>query len=559
MAEKRLSDLLKDLGGCRVSSTLDPVVTSICYDTRKEIGPGCLFVCIKGAKNDSHEFAAEAASKGAVAVIAQHEVDVPEGCVAVITPDTRRALALISAAFFDYPAKKLTTIALTGTKGKSTTSYMIKSILEKSGRKCGVIGTIGVAYGDTHIDLGNSTPESYIIHENFARMVEAGCDSVVMEVSSQGLMQNRVYGIDYDCAVFLNLEQDHIGEGEHSCFEEYLYCKSILFRSCKHAIFAVGDRHLFDVLAAAGIKDRVLASADGAVEGSDADPRERFKIWDEKFDITKISTLTADDCEGFGVEGGANMQAGTPSESMTSQAERKLFKKCTFAKDLKFTKKKEHGTLKLGIDFKVDLASGEEAEMSLNIPGRYNVANAAAAIAVTSYLGAGAEAMREAFLSFSVCGRLEPVHVSDEFTLYIDYAHNAMALENVLLTLRAYNPGRLVCLFGCGGNRSKERRYTMGEVSSRLADLSVVTSDNPRFEKPADIIDDILVGVRKEKGEYIVIENRREAIDYVIKNGRPGDIVLLAGKGNEDYQEICGVKHPFDERVVIRELLEGAR
>ena len=561
MAEKRLSDLLKDLGGCRVSSTLDPVVTSICYDTRKEIGPGCLFVCIRGAKNDSHEFAAEAAAKGAVAVIAQHEVDVPENCVAVITPDTRRALALISAAFFDYPEKKLTTIALTGTKGKSTTSYMIKSILEKSGRKCGVIGTIGVAYGDTHIDLGNSTPESYIIHENFARMVEAGCDSVVMEVSSQGLMQNRVYGIDYDCAVFLNLEQDHIGEGEHSCFEEYLYCKSILFRSCRHAFFAVGDRHLADILEAADIKDRLPGMADQGSSGED-DPRARFKVWDEKFDINKFSTLTADDCEGFGVEGGANteeamLQSADPAAAAkTSAEERGFFKKCTFAKNLKFTKKKEDGTLKLGIDFKVDLASGEEAEMSLNIPGRYNVANAAAAIAVTSYLGAGAEAMREAFLSFSVCGRLEPVHVSDEFTLYIDYAHNAMALENVLLTLRAYNPGRLVCLFGCGGNRSKERRYTMGEVSSRLADLSVVTSDNPRFEKPADIIDDILVGVRKEKGEYIVIENRREAIDYVIKNGRPGDIVLLAGKGNEDYQEICGVKHPFDERVVIAELMQ---
>lgn len=561
MAEKLLSDLLKDLRGCRVSSTLDPVVTSICYDTRKEIGPGCLFVCIKGAKNDSHEFAAEAAAKGAVAVIAEHEVDVPESCVLVVTPDTRRALALISAAFFDYPARKLTTIALTGTKGKSTTSYMIKSILEKAGRKCGVIGTIGVAYGDTHIDLGNSTPESYIIHENFARMVEAGCDSVVMEVSSQGLMQNRVYGIDYDCAVFLNLEQDHIGEGEHSCFEEYLYCKSILFRSCRHAFFAVGDRHLADILEAADIKDRLPGMA-GQGSSGEEDPRERFKVWDEKFDVTKVSTLTADDCEGFGVEGGANteeamLQSADPAAAAkTSAEERGFFKKCTFAKDLKFTKKKEDGTLKLGIDFKVDLASGEEEEMSLNIPGRYNVANAAAAIAVTSYLGAGAEAMREAFLSFSVCGRLEPVHVSDEFTLYIDYAHNAMALENVLLTLRAYDPGRLVCLFGCGGNRSKERRYTMGEVSSRLADLSVVTSDNPRFEKPADIIEDILVGVRKDKGEYIVIENRREAIDYVIKNGRPGDIILLAGKGNEDYQEICGVKHPFDERVVIAELMQ---
>lgn len=536
---KVLSELIKGLEVTHISSREDPVVTSVCYDTRKEIGPGCLFICIRGAKNDSHEFAGEAAKKGASVIIAEHGVDVPGECVVVVTPDTRRALALVSAAFFDHPARKLTTIALTGTKGKSTTSYMIRDILERSGRKCGVIGTIGVAYGDTKTAIGNSTPESYIIHECFAKMVEAGCDSVVMEVSSQGLMQNRVYGIDYDVAVFLNLEQDHIGEGEHTCFEEYLYCKSILFRSCKHAIFATGDRHLPDILEAAGIKEGEYF-------------RERFKQWDEKFNITKKSTLTADDMEGFAVEGGANIEEA----GLTNRSDfRDLFRKCTYARDLKFTKKKENGTLKLGIDFYVDLANKETAQVSLNVPGRYNVANAAAAIAVTSYLGCGAEAFNEALTDFSVCGRLEPVHVSDEFTLYIDYAHNAMALENVLLTLRAYDPGRLVCLFGCGGNRSKERRYTMGEVSSRLADLSVVTSDNPRFEKPSDIIDDILVGVKKDKGEYIVIENRREAIDYVIKNGRPGDIILLAGKGNEDYQEICGTKYPFDERVVIAELM----
>ncbi len=551
---KKLSEMIRGLTVTSISSQEDPVVTSVCYDTRKEIGPGCLFICIKGAKNDSHEFAAEAASKGACAVIAEHDVEVPDGCVVVVTPDTRRALALVSAAFFDHPADKLTTIALTGTKGKSTTSYMIKSILEKSGRKCVVIGTIGIAYGDKKVAIGNSTPESYIIHEYFSKMVEAGCDSVVMEVSSQGLMQNRVYGINYDCAVFLNLEQDHIGEGEHSCLEEYLYCKSILFRSCKHAFFATGDRHLADILEAADIKGGAYS-------------RERFEKWDEKFDITQKSTLTYDDMEGFAVEGGANIEEAqeikeekdrASSSKAGEPADKKgIFGKCTYAHDLKFTKKKENGTLKLGIDFIVSLAGGGQENVSLNIPGRYNVANAAAAIAVTSYLGCKADAFRAALVDFSVCGRLEPVHVSDEFTLYIDYAHNAMALENVLLTLRAYDPGRLVCLFGCGGNRSKERRYTMGEVSSRLADLSVVTSDNPRFEKPADIIEDILVGVKKDKGEYIVIENRREAIDYVIKNGRPGDIILLAGKGNEDYQEICGTKYPFDERVVIAELMQG--
>jgi len=557
---KKLSELIKGLEVRSISSDEDPVVTSLCYDTRKEIGQGSLFVCIKGTKNDSHEFAAEAAKKGACAIIAERDVEVPEGCVVVITPDTRRALALISAAFFDHPAEKLTTIALTGTKGKSTTSYMIRDILEKSGHKCGVIGTIGIVYADQKVAIGNSTPESYIIHEHFAKMVEAGCDSVVMEVSSQGLMQNRVYGIDFDCAVFLNLEQDHIGEGEHSCMEEYLYCKSILFRSCRHAFFATGDKHLVDILEAADIKDGTYS-------------RERFEKWDKTFEITQKSSLTPDDMEGFCVEGGANTEEAEELEAKIKgdKAQKEAvsenraicalknfgFKKCTFAKNLTFTKKKENGSLKLGIDFTVDLRDGREVRLSLNVPGRYNVANAVAAIAVTSYLGCTEDAFKAALLSFSVCGRLEPVHVSDEFTLFIDYAHNAMALENVLLTLRAYNPGRLVCLFGCGGNRSKERRYTMGEVSSRLADLSVVTSDNPRFEKPSEIIDDILIGVKKADGKYIVIENRREAIDYVIKNGKPDDIILLAGKGNEDYQEICGKKYPFDERVVIAELMRN--
>ncbi|MCR5521017.1 MAG: UDP-N-acetylmuramoyl-L-alanyl-D-glutamate--2,6-diaminopimelate ligase [Lachnospiraceae bacterium] len=564
--EKKLSELIKSITVTSISAKEDPVVTSVCYDTRKEIGPGCLFICIKGAKNDSHDFAAEAAGKGACAIIAEHDVDVPEGCIVVVSPDTRRALALVSAAFFGNPAEKLTTIALTGTKGKSTTSYMIRDILERSGRKCGVIGTIGISYDGKQIAIGNSTPESYIIHEYFAKMVEAGCDSVVMEVSSQGLMQNRVYGINYDVAVFLNLEQDHIGEGEHSCLEEYLYCKSILFRNCKHAIFAEGDRHLKDVLEAANLSDRLDEEGKKSLGLSAGTSRERFKKWDEKFNITRNSTLTADDMEGFAVEGGANTEEarklgmGKLREVCTGSdayaEKRGAFGKCTYAHDLVFTKKKENGTLKLGIDFMIDLAVGGQENVALNVPGRYNVANAAAAIAVTSYLGCGADAFRAALVDFSVCGRLEPVHVSDEFTLYIDYAHNAMALENVLLTLRAYDPERLVCLFGCGGNRSKERRYTMGEVSSRLADLSVVTSDNPRFEKPADIIEDILVGVKKDKGEYVVIENRREAIDYVIKNGRPGDIILLAGKGNEDYQEICGKKYPFDERVVIAELMQ---
>jgi len=537
-----LKTLIDKLDVISITGDTGKIITAVCYDTRKTIEKGSLFVCIEGTKSDSHEFAAQAVEAGAVAIIAQKPVSVGGFATVIITPDTRRALALVSAAYFGNPQDKLTTIALTGTKGKSTTSYMIKDILEKAGRKCGVIGTIGSEWGDKHISTGNSTPESYIIHETFAKMVGDGCDSVVMEVSSQGLMMNRVWGINYDVAVFTNFERDHIGEGEHADMDEYLYCKSMLFRNCKHAIFNVSDKNLPRLLAAADIQTSVTKE------------RSEFTRFDERFKITKKPELTKDDTEGFFVSSQSEGDDGPDDRSKDNISG--CFTKNTFASDLKYTKEVHEGSLKLGISFKLNSPGVHDAyDVNLSIPGRYNAANAVAAISVAHYLGVGQQAVKAALSDFRVCGRLEPVHVSDEFSLFIDYAHNAMALENVLSTLRAYNPGRLVCLFGCGGNRAKDRRYTMGEVSSRMADLSIVTSDNPRYEEPAAIIDDILVGVKKGGGKYIVIENRREAIDYAIKNGRKGDIILLAGKGNEDYQEICGVKYPFDERVVIGELM----
>lgn len=527
----RLSKLIEKVDILNRSGEDDPQITGVCFDTRKPIEKGSLFICIKGARNDSHDFAAEAVRQGAVAVLAQDDVRDCESAVVIRTTNTRRALSLVSAAFFDYPARKLTTIALTGTKGKSTTAFMIRDILNAAGHRCGIIGTIGIAYGNTVLPTNNSTPESYIIQKSFADMVEAGCDFVVMEVSSQGLMQNRVYGIEFDAALFTNLEPDHIGDAEHSCFEEYLYCKSILFRNCKQAFFNVCDKHLPEILKAAGIQD------------FDAG-RENYTVYDERFDITEKSTLTKGSIEGFMVTEGEVDASGSS-----------LFDRITVAGSSEYTSTVRDGFRSLGISFDVLTAQKERFRMSLSVPGAFNVFNATAAISVCTYFGVHEEAIRVALADFSVCGRLEPVHVSEDFSLFIDYAHNAMALENVLSTLRAYKPDRLICLFGCGGNRSKDRRYSMGEVSSKMADLSVVTSDNPRYERPADIIDDILIGIKKADGKYIVIENRREAIDYVLREGRKGDIIILAGKGNEDYQEIEGVKYPFDERKVIGELL----
>lgn len=460
-------------------------ITDICYDSRKAIGKGTMFICIKGAVSDGHDFAYNASCAGATAIVAEHPVEVAEGTQLIITRDTRKALSLISAAWFGHPAKKLTTIGITGTKGKSTTTYMIRDILKEAGNKVGIIGTIGVTIGDESFATGNTTPESYLIQEYFAKMVDAGCNAVVMEVSSQGLKQSRVWGIEFDYALFTNLESDHIGTNEHASFEEYMYCKSLLFEQCKVAIANADDKHMKDVVKSS-----------------------RCKLI--TYGINNDADLKATDIRLIGEGGHMGIAYGTKGIS--------------------------------------------NGEFELPIPGKFNVYNSLAAITTALNFTGDVNVINSALLKVSVKGRLEPVRISDSFSLIIDYAHNAMALESLLVTLKEYKPERLVCLFGCGGNRSKERRFEMGEVSSKLADLTVVTSDNPRFEEPMDIINDIMVGVKKANGEYVMIPDRREAIKYVIENARKGDVIVLAGKGNEDYQEIKGVKYHMDEREIVAEV-----
>lgn len=475
-------------------------ISSIVYDTRTKIEENAAFVCIKGASFDGHEFAGEAVKNGAGVLFVEDDVDLgayPDaaGSVTVIkVKDTRKALSLLSAAWFDHPADKLTTIGLTGTKGKSTTCYMIKSILEGAGRKCGIIGTIGIVIGDKVYETHNTTPESFLVQEYMKMMVDAGCNTLIMEVSSQGLKQSRVYGVIFDIAVFTNLSKDHIGGAEHKDFEEYVYCKSLLFKQCKKAIINTDDPHYTDM-----IKDSIA------------------------------------EVEGFGIE---SDKSGLRGVSFIEKASN-------------LTLTKDNGVM--GIRFDYD--GHFPGNASLSIPGRFNVMNALCAITVCSHFTNDTKVISDALYSVHVRGRLEPVKISDHFTLLIDYAHNAVALENVLNTLREYDPKRLVCLFGCGGNRSKDRRYEMGEISSKMADLTVVTSDNPRYEKPEDIIADILIGVNKGPGKYITIPDRRDAIRYVIENAEEGDCILLAGKGNEDYQEIEGVRYHMDEREIIADIV----
>lgn len=482
----KLNKLLERLEYDVVQGTDEAEVTTLVNDSRK-VDAGSVFVCISGAVSDGHKFAADVAAKGAAAVVVEKDVEVPADVTVIRVQDTRYALALMSAAYFGYPAEKLKIIGITGTKGKTTTTYMIRSILEGVGHKVGLIGTIEAIIGDEKIPAANTTPESFTIHQYFARMLEAGCDSVVMEVSSQGLMLHRTAGIPFEIGIFTNLGRDHIGPNEHKDFEDYKRCKAMLFQQCRLGIANVDDKYFHDIFKNATCRV-------------------------ETFGFSAHADLRAENVQLVsrpGYLGGAYHVSGL-------------------------------------MDFDVEI----------DIPGTFSVYNSLTAIAVCRHFGVPVEKIKEALKKAKVKGRIEMIKVSDEFTLMIDYAHNAMSLESLLTTLKEYHPKRLVCLFGCGGNRSKDRRYEMGEVSGRLADLTIITSDNPRFEEPQAIIDDIKIGIGRTDGKYVEICDRKEAIKYAIQHGQPGDVIVLAGKGHEDYQEIKGVKYPMDERVLIAEVLE---
>ena len=474
----KLTKLLERLEYEVVQGEENKEITELTNHSRN-VKEGSVFVCIGGAVVDGHDFAKDVAGKGAAALIVEKEVSVPKHVTVIKVENTRYALALASAAYFGYPADEMKIIGITGTKGKTTTTYMVKSILENVGHKVGLIGTIEAIIGDKVIPAKNTTPESFTIHQYFREMADAGCDCVVMEVSSQGLMLHRTAGIPFEIGIFTNLGEDHIGPNEHKDFEDYKRCKGLLFQQCKIGIANVDDPYFEDVFKGATCKI-------------------------ETFGLSKKADLRADDTHLINRPG------------------------------------------YLGVAYHVNGLMDFDVE--IDIPGTFSVYNSLTAIAVCRHFQVPVDVIKEALKKAKVKGRIEMVKVSEHFTLMIDYAHNAMSLESLLTTLKEYHPKRLVCVFGCGGNRSKTRRYEMGEVSGRLADFTIITSDNPRFEEPQDIIDDIKIGMAKTDGAYIEICDRKEAIRYAINHGQSGDVIVLAGKGHEDYQEIKGVKYDMDER-----------
>ena len=482
----KLTQMLERLEYEVAQGSADIEVTELVNDSRKA-GPGCVFVCISGAVSDGHSYVEDVTAKGAAAVIVERPVEAPEGVTVIHVDDTRYALALMSAAYFGYPAEKLKVIGITGTKGKTTTTYMVKSILEGVGHKVGLIGTIEALIGDKSIPANNTTPESFTIHQYFAEMVKEGCDSVVMEVSSQGLMLHRTAGIEFEIGIFTNLGEDHIGPNEHKDFEDYKRCKGILFTQCRLGIANVDDQWYEDVFQNATCK-----------------------------------------VETFGFSEKADLRA-----TNVQHVSRPGY---------------------LGVNYHV---SGlMDFDVEIDIPGEFSVYNSLTAIAVCRHFDVPEENIKKALKVAKVKGRIEMVKVSDDFAFMIDYAHNAMSLESLLCTLRDYHPKRIVTIFGCGGNRSRTRRFEMGEVAGNLSDFTIITSDNPRFEEPQDIINDIITGIKKTDGKDVDICDRKEAIRYAIEHGKEGDIIVLAGKGHETYQEIKGVKYDMDDRVLIQEVLD---
>ena len=481
-----LRELLKEVEYTLVQGSEEIEITALCYDSRKVV-PDSVYVCIPGTIVDGHDFIENAIQAGAGAIVISKDVTISSELTVIRVEDARLTLALMSAAFFDHPAKQLKVIGITGTKGKTTTVYMMKSILENAGYHVGLMGTIETIIGQEIIPAHNTTPESYVIQENFSKMVHAGCDICVMEVSSQGLMMKRTAGFEFEIGIFTNLEPDHISPTEHANFEDYAACKGLLFQQCKLGVVNCDDKNWQMVL-----KDHTCRM------------------------------------ETYGLSDQADL----------------------YAYDINLVQKGGH----LGVEYLLGGLLNEKIQ--LDLPGRFSIYNSLAAIAVCRHFQVQMDSMKSALKNAQVKGRIEMIKVSEDFSLMIDYAHNAMALESLLSTLKEYHPGRLVCVFGCGGNRDKQRRYEMGEVSGRLADFTIITSDNPRFEEPKAIMDDIVAGMAKTKGAFIQIADRKEAIRYAILNGKKDDVIVLAGKGHEDYQEIKGVHYPMDERVLIQEILK---
>ena len=479
---------------CVHGDASDVDVQEVVFDSRKAV-EGTVFNAMKGANVDAHRFIPSVIEQGCKAIVIEEnptdfglDLSSVPGDVAIVRVENARAsLAELSAARFAYPSKEMTVIAITGTKGKTTTAHMIQQILEDAGERVGCIGTTGVEYCGKHLPTKNTTPESYDLQHYFRMMRDAGCDYVVMEASSQAFKLHRVDAITFDYGIFTNIEPDHIGPNEHADFEEYKYYKSCIFKQSRVGLINMDADYADELLAGAPCKMFTYA-------------------------IDRPADFMADHIE---------------------HVNRPDF---------------------VGISF--DVSGHTELEIQMDLPGKYNVYNAMAAVSVLSLIGISHRAIMNAFRRVHVDGRTQIVFKNEKMSVLVDYAHNEMAMENLLSTLRELQPKRLVVVFGCGGNRAKDRRYGMGKAAAEFADLSILTADNSRDEETTDIIADIKSTLVPAGGKYVEIPDRREAIEYAMTHAEKGDMIAVIGKGHEDYQEVKGVRTHFLDREVILETAE---
>ncbi len=485
-----LKNILVNLEGLKVKGDLNLEIEGI-ESNSKNVEKGYLFIAIKGFSVDGHKYIENAIEAGAIAVMIEEGCDlkslnIPDTVTIIMAKNTREALAITAANFYDNPSRKLKLIGVTGTKGKTTTTFMIKEILEKAGKNVGLIGTIAIYInGKKEKDSDRTTPESLELQRIFNQMVEQNVEYVVMEVSSQSLKLHRVDGCDFDMVLFTNFSEDHISEKEHPDMQDYFESKLKLFKMCKNGIVNIDDLH--------GNKIPKL------------------------FPESNITT--------YGIDNHCQV----------------------LAKDITITN--------LYVDFKVKITDRNE-RIKVCIPGRFSVYNSLAAICVAKKLGVNVEKIKEALEEVRVPGRSELVNNSKELPIMIDYAHSPESLENILQAVKSYTRGRVISVFGCGGDRDSGKRPIMGEISGRIADYTIITSDNPRTEDPEKIVKQIEDGIKKTKGNYKVIVDRVDAIKYAIQIANKRDIIVLAGKGHEPYQEINGKKYPFDERIIVNDIIK---
>lgn len=484
-----LKKILAGLENLRAKGNLDIDIKNVESDSRK-VTKDSMFIAIKGFDTDGHQYIGKAIENGAICVMVEEgfnvkNINIPNDVTIVMAPDTRYSLAICACNFYQNPSKKFKLVGITGTKGKTTTSFMLKRILEEQGQKVGLIGTIAKYIGDKCLgESDRTTPDSLELQRLFVQMAKEKVNTVIMEVSSQSLKLDRVTGSNFDIAVFTNFSEDHISPKEHPNMEDYFNSKLKLFKMCKTGFINADD-----------------------------------------LQVAKIKKLLPEmDIQNYGIDNAADL----------------------LAKDITVTNSY--------VDFRVKLGEKNE-RVKVSIPGRFSVYNSLAAISVAKKLGVSAENIKNALLDVKVPGRSELVPNKKGLTIMIDYAHSPESLNSILKAVKSYTQGRVISVFGCGGDRDPGKRPIMGEISGTVADFTIITSDNPRTENPQKIVEQIEEGIKKTKGKYIVIENRREAIKYAIEMANKRDIIILAGKGHEPYQEINGKKLPFDERIIVKEIV----